>query len=277
MMMTSLALVLGLIGLVGFVLAIWGGIRFLIAAFRVSALWGVLVLFVPFANFVFAFKYWAEAKRGFLMNLAGAGICFGTGVLASIMLPAMLAQQMGEQMAAQMQAEMEKQMAAQGTQDMEGMQGMQGMVGVQTTETEQAPAPEAYEAHMAAQQTREAERQAQQQADQAGIEEQSGQIAINRYGELPEDSPAISLNPLDAIAPDALPDKKPLSFDPIPYSRAGEHVGEHLQFVRMDGRAVDAELVAVEGGKLRVRRYMPHGELVYPLSREEIARILPTN
>lgn len=274
MMMTLLALLLGLIGLAGFVLAVWGGIKFLIAAFRVSALWGVLVLFVPFANLVFAFKYWAEAKKGFLMNLAGAGVCFGTGVLASLLLPAMMAQQMGEQMAAQMQAEMENQMAAQGMQGMEGIQAMEGM---QITPAEQAPAPEAYEAHMAAQRARAAQRQAEQQAEAPGAAEPSGQVAINRYGELPEESPAISLNPLDAIAPDAIPDKKPLSFDPIPYSRAGEHVGEHLRFVRTDGRAVYAELVAVEGGRLRIKRYMPSGELTYPLTREEIARILPTN
>ncbi|MCA1810010.1 MAG: hypothetical protein ABR497_01785 [Kiritimatiellia bacterium] len=57
--MESLTLALVLIGwLVMFV----GGIRLLVAAFRVSVGWGLAVLFISFAAFVFIFKYKPRAR-----------------------------------------------------------------------------------------------------------------------------------------------------------------------------------------------------------------------
>jgi len=59
--------VIGLGWLLGFI----GGILFLVAAFRESVLWGVAVLFIPFAGMVFLFKYWDEAKRAILLQVLG--------------------------------------------------------------------------------------------------------------------------------------------------------------------------------------------------------------
>lgn len=54
-----------------------GGVMMLVAAFRESALWGLAVMFIPFASFVFLFLHWDRAKTPFLVSLAGAGLAFG--------------------------------------------------------------------------------------------------------------------------------------------------------------------------------------------------------
>jgi hypothetical protein len=51
-----------------------GTVMFIVAAFRVSLVWGLLVLFVPFAGLVFLIKYWPQAKRGFVISLAGSAV-----------------------------------------------------------------------------------------------------------------------------------------------------------------------------------------------------------
>ncbi len=58
-----------------------GSVMFIVAAFRVSLTWGLLVLFVPFAGLVFLIKYWPQAKRGFLIGLAGSAVA-GVGFIA---------------------------------------------------------------------------------------------------------------------------------------------------------------------------------------------------
>ncbi len=79
--MTALGIALLVIGLV---LSLVGGVMFLVAAFRVSVTWGLLVLFVPFANLVFLVKYWAEAKKSFFVNAAGcAALVLAFGALAT--------------------------------------------------------------------------------------------------------------------------------------------------------------------------------------------------
>ncbi len=51
-----------------------GGIMTIVAAFRQSVLWGLAVLFLPLANFVFTVMHWAEAKKGLFVSLAGCGL-----------------------------------------------------------------------------------------------------------------------------------------------------------------------------------------------------------
>lgn len=64
--------ILGLVLLgVGGLTAFVGGIWLLVVAFKQSVLWGLLSLFVPFAVFVFIFKYWDKAKQPFLVDLGG--------------------------------------------------------------------------------------------------------------------------------------------------------------------------------------------------------------
>lgn len=50
-----------------------GGIMTLVLAFRMSLGWGLLVLFVPFANVVFLFRFWPETRRAVRVQLAGLG------------------------------------------------------------------------------------------------------------------------------------------------------------------------------------------------------------
>jgi hypothetical protein len=90
------------------IVSLTGSVMFTIAAFRVSVVWGLLVLFVPFAALFFLIKYWAQAKRGFLVGLAGSALAligflaFGAGVAAK-------AQGQPGAIASQMKSEMERQ------------------------------------------------------------------------------------------------------------------------------------------------------------------------
>lgn len=66
--------VLGLLLLaIGGLLSLVGGVMLVVAAFRVSAMWGLIVLLVPFGALVFVVMYWEDAKRGFFVGLAGTG------------------------------------------------------------------------------------------------------------------------------------------------------------------------------------------------------------
>ncbi|MBZ5637384.1 MAG: hypothetical protein LAO51_01360 [Acidobacteriia bacterium] len=66
------------------VVSLAGTVMFAIAAFRVSLMWGFLVLLVPFAGLVFLVKFWPLAKRGFLVGLAGSGIAVAGYLVLSI-------------------------------------------------------------------------------------------------------------------------------------------------------------------------------------------------
>lgn len=75
--MATLGLILMLVGVL---LNLGGGIILLIAAFRVSILWGI-GMFIPFVGIVFLFKYWEEAKTGFLISLGGVGLQIIAGLM----------------------------------------------------------------------------------------------------------------------------------------------------------------------------------------------------
>jgi len=62
---------------IGAIISTIGTILLLIAAFRRSVIWGLVVLFVPLGNIVFVCKYWAEAKAGFLASIIGAIVALG--------------------------------------------------------------------------------------------------------------------------------------------------------------------------------------------------------
>src|SRR3712207_1680690 len=76
--MTILAICLAVIGaLIVFVSSIW----FLVVAFQRHVLWGIAVLLLPFTNLVFLAVGWAQAKRPFVVSLAGVALCIA-GVFA---------------------------------------------------------------------------------------------------------------------------------------------------------------------------------------------------
>jgi thiol-disulfide isomerase/thioredoxin len=60
---------------IGSLVSVAGGIMLIVAAFSVSVLWGLAVLFLPLAGLVFLIMHWAEARKAFLINLGGVLIC----------------------------------------------------------------------------------------------------------------------------------------------------------------------------------------------------------
>ena len=60
--------------IIGALASLVGGIWFLVVAFRQSVVWGLVVIFVPFASLVFLVKYWREAKTSFFVQLIGSVI-----------------------------------------------------------------------------------------------------------------------------------------------------------------------------------------------------------
>jgi uncharacterized membrane protein len=59
---------LGLL-LVGAGIALVYGIQLIIQAFKESAMWGLIYLFVPFGALIYIIKFWDNAKKPFLMSL----------------------------------------------------------------------------------------------------------------------------------------------------------------------------------------------------------------
>lgn len=55
----------------GCIVAIVGGIWFLLVAFNESILWGLACLFLAPASLIFLIMHWDEAGKPFLLQLAG--------------------------------------------------------------------------------------------------------------------------------------------------------------------------------------------------------------
>lgn len=76
--MGTLGTVLAVLGVVVMVV---GAIMILIAAFRESVLWGLGSMLVPFVGLIFVCTHWVQAKKGFLLWLAGLVTWFaGVGI-----------------------------------------------------------------------------------------------------------------------------------------------------------------------------------------------------
>lgn len=86
-------MILALLALGG-LLILAGTILSLVAAFRVSVVWGLIALFVPLGILVFTGVHWAKAKRGFLVQLAAIPFLIGGIYLAAQEDNAQLAQVM---------------------------------------------------------------------------------------------------------------------------------------------------------------------------------------
>jgi len=76
------------------ILSLVGGIWFIVIAFRQSVVWGLVVIFVPFASLVFLVKYWQQAKTSFFIQLIGTVLYFaGTWSVVTGNLPGNLHRQ----------------------------------------------------------------------------------------------------------------------------------------------------------------------------------------
>jgi len=73
--MGTFLLVVGLIG------SVVGGIWLLITAFQESVGWGLACMFLPVVSLIFVFVHWQEAKRPFLVGLAGNLILIAGAVM----------------------------------------------------------------------------------------------------------------------------------------------------------------------------------------------------
>lgn len=62
--------------IVGILIAIVGGIFFLIETFRESILWGIGCLIISPISLIFAFLHWDVSKRPVLIQLTGLGVIF---------------------------------------------------------------------------------------------------------------------------------------------------------------------------------------------------------
>lgn len=68
--------------MIGSLIAFAGAVWSIVAAFQRHWGWGLAVLLIPFASFVFLFVAWQEARKPFFVSIAGAVVC-GLGLLAA--------------------------------------------------------------------------------------------------------------------------------------------------------------------------------------------------
>jgi hypothetical protein len=243
--MTTLGI---LLAVVAAGLSLVGGVMFLMAAFRVSLKWGLLVLLVPFAGLVFVFAHWAEAKKGFLISLAGGVL---SPIAAFVLVSGAMAG-MGQQMAEQMAQQMEQEMARQMQQA-----DAPSTAAVETGDFSSSPSAD-FSANAPVEPGAPGEDLAPEPEGYATAN--AGPIPINPLDSMSESDPVgSSVQPAERLS--------------IPVAAARSHVGERLEFVRTDGRIFRAELIAVEGGVLRIKRDVPGGTMVYPVRRSEIAKL----
>jgi hypothetical protein len=63
--------------IVGIILALFGGIGILVAAFRESVGRGLGRMLLPIVSLIFVFLHWEEAKKPFLISVAGNVLLWG--------------------------------------------------------------------------------------------------------------------------------------------------------------------------------------------------------
>src|SRR5688500_7977308 len=63
-----------IVSALGIVALLAGSVMMIFAAFRQHVLWGLAYLFLPLASLIFLIIHWAEAKKGFLVSVAGLAV-----------------------------------------------------------------------------------------------------------------------------------------------------------------------------------------------------------
>lgn len=66
---------------IGLGIFLFGGIAFLIAAFRTSILWGLCCVFIAPVQIIYLFAHWDDAKNPFLIQVIGGVIMLIAGFL----------------------------------------------------------------------------------------------------------------------------------------------------------------------------------------------------
>jgi hypothetical protein len=232
------ALAIGLL-IVATILSIAGGIMFTVAAFRVSVVWGLLVLFVPFAPLVFLVKYWAEAKKPFMFSLAGAGV----GVVGFFFLfSGAVAAGRAAVTEAATHARAET-MKAEGID--RGVPERAKVVAVTPPPSEPAPV-------------------AEPTADDAGEA-------------VPQTAEAGSVDETEAFERlKESPDAAPIS-EEIRQVDLAHHIGQRLLLVDRTGREMRGTLLSVGPRALRIERELSGGSVSYNVARADLKEIRSLN
>ncbi len=68
--------------LLGLVAALAGGIWIIVLTFRTSILWGLASLLIPVVALIFSIMHWEDAKRPFLIYVAGIVLMIVGAVLS---------------------------------------------------------------------------------------------------------------------------------------------------------------------------------------------------
>jgi hypothetical protein len=236
---------MGVLGVVLFIVALLattvGSVLFLVAAFRESTKWGLLVMFVPFAGLVFLVQHWSAAKNGFLISLAG-GLLLPLG--GFLMLGSFVTST-GDAFAQQMEAEMQRAMA-------EAQQQQQ----LQAAAPAAAPAPA---------------------PRQPVVENLPPVGAVAPAADAQASHPGVAATGGEAPSV-AVPASVPLAdLGAIAPADLRHHVGDPLLFVRSDGRRFRGELLEVRPRALQVERWVSSGKIVYWVDRDELREVRPLN
>lgn len=220
---------------IGFVVSLVGAIMMAVAAFRVSALWGVVVLFVPFGALVFIIKYWPEAKKSFFVNLAGAG----AAALGWLAFAAGIASMAGAQFEA----------AARAAADDMKVEVETRQPVHKTVRSADSRSSRAASAPVAVAQ------------DAAGVSSPAGESSPSgSLADMPLPTPGADVPPpIAAISPNEI----------------ARHIGEVLVLTDHDGRRIRGTLLSVDRDALRIERDMSGGSVSYAIARKDVREIVP--
>jgi hypothetical protein len=227
----ALLVIAGLVSVVG-------SIMWVVAAFRVSTTWGLLVLLVPFAAFVFLFMYWQESKKAFLVSAAALGIA----VLAGVTMAAggiSLMKRATEQALVDTPSQVQ---VVQPDSASESTPGAAPSDARQAAPVAPAPGPPV-------------------DAETAGDLREAQNIA-------PSDMPDFSGERHAEDAEPELPGATAVNLE--------EHIGEQLLVVEKSGRSVRGTLLSVSSDALRLERRISGGTVEYSVARANIRDVRTT-
>ncbi|MBP7148783.1 MAG: hypothetical protein KBD01_14710 [Acidobacteria bacterium] len=232
------------------IVSLISSIMMLVAAFRVSVAWGLLVLFVPFAALVFVIMYWQNAKRAFLYGLAGSTL----GVAGFLVVFIGAASEMSMRGAMASAPSGDPVVAAQARRS---VPAAQQVVAEPAASTEPGVA--------AAEAPRPAPSGSAPDASSAtGADMTPAKDAAEGAADELLDALAWPANRSTDIAP-AEPG--------VPMQELGQHIGEELILVDGKGVGMRMTLVAVEPALLRVERTVNGGTVRYAVARSDVREV----
>ena len=208
-----------------------GAIMFTVAAFRRSKLWGLAVLFIPFAALFFLVKHWPDVKIAVIVISGGLLL----SSVAAIALPGLLADRAYEQQSASLDHPEYRSEAPRGYR-----------VPIQE-DSEADPDPGSL-------------------FDEPVLEQATPTPAATPTA-TPRPFPTATPTPAPTTAPPSRPSSR---LSPRPPSRLRESVGDFMLLKLRDGREIRVRLVAVRPTNVRVAQRIGGGEMEYTIPTSDI-------